>query len=209
MTDPVESLFPLWGEVVPSASSPKELRLEAVDLRTALRLNHQWHSSLPLLKFSAIVRAGSVYCFVSVDPSEVVYSVAVWSRPIAANRLGHPGDHLLELRRLAIPDYAPKYTATWMLGQMARRIRTTHPSICRLLSYQQTDVHSGTIYKAANWYPAYTQTAHLSWETHTNLKQVGHDQSTAPKVRWEYQLRSCGASKLVTEDAPPDPSLGV
>jgi hypothetical protein len=194
--------MPLWGPVDPVATSPRELVCEPVDLRTALRLNREWHSTLPDLGFKVASWGGRSVAFAGLDPSGAVSAVAVWSAPVAANRIGHLSDHLLELRRLAIPDYAPKYTATWMLGQMARHIRKTSLTVCRLLSYQQTDVHSGTIYKAANWHPAYSQDRHLSWEDHSNVRQIGHDQSTAPKVRWEYQIRSCDATKTAEQDRP-------
>ena len=49
----------------------------------------------------------------------------------------------------AIASDAPKYTATRMLSIMVKRIKKEFPDIVRLISYQDTEVHKGTIYKAA------------------------------------------------------------
>ena len=182
----IRSVLPLFGEPTTVATSARQLQIERIDLTTATDANWHWHSQLPEvggLQFGDRCLAfGAVY-------ENGLYGVAIWTRPIAANRMRKPTDHLLELRRLAIPDYSPKYTATRMLGRMARQIRRDEPAVCTLLSYQMTDVHSGTIYKAANWASVSTQATHQSWTSHT--KRKASDQSTAPKVRWEYTLRTC------------------
>ena len=81
--------------------------------------------------------------------------------PVSVLRFGttHPRgacpESGLSSRRLAVAPDAPHCTASRMLGQMARWIRTNLPDVPVLLSYQDMDVHTGTIYRAAGWTPAY------------------------------------------------------
>jgi len=78
-----------------------------------------------------------------------------------------------------------------MIGWMAKDIRKRIPKVTRLISYQDTDVHAGTIYKAAGW-----TATNLSQRVNPNGKG-GHwacrsgciDQSLAPKQRWEKVLK--------------------
>jgi hypothetical protein len=112
------------------------------------------------------------------------YAVAMWSLPIAANRL-RDGYNILELRRFAISPDAPKNTASFMLSRMRKAIRKEMPEIKRLISYQDTVAHDGTIYKAAGWI-ARGRSDYVSWENHS--KRPGSvEQSTADKVRWECE----------------------
>jgi hypothetical protein len=113
------------------------------------------------------------------------YAVALWSLPIAANRLTD-GYSCLELRRFAIAPDAPKNTASFMLSRMRKSIKYEMPDIKRLISYQDTGAHQGTIYKAAGW-SAVGKSEYISWEHHS--KRPGSvEQSTADKVRWECAL---------------------
>ena len=191
--DAVRPVMPLFGIPSEMAISAKQLQIERIDVETAVDANYQWHSVLPevftagqgnlLLTFGAVVANG-------------LYGVAIWMRPIAANRMKKESSHLLELRRLAIPPYSPKYTATRMLGQMSRWIKREHPDICTILSYQATDVHSGTIYKAANWSVAATMGSYTPWAGGRGRSHRGVQQNQSPKVRWEYALRKCECGGL-------------
>ena len=49
---------------------------------------------------------------------------------------------------------------------------------------QDTEVHSGTIYKASNWVEGARQDSVLDWTT--KKRKRTKLQSTAAKVRWEY-----------------------
>ena len=89
---------------------------------------------------------------------------------------------MLELRRLAICEKSPKYTATWMLAKMEKAIKKKFPEIIRLISYQDTEVHSGIIYKAGNW-KAENETKGISWTT--DKRKRNKEQSMANKIRWE------------------------
>jgi hypothetical protein len=110
------------------------------------------------------------------------YAVAMWSLPIAANRLTE-GNYSLELRRMAISSGAPKNTASRMLKVMRLIIKREMPHIKKVISYQDTGVHTGSIYKADNWTP-FPCGQYTSWENHS--KRPGSvEQSTSEKVRWE------------------------
>jgi hypothetical protein len=181
----VEPYSPLFGMPGVPAESASLIVLERIELREACRLNEEWHSRLP--KVAGGLAFGDVRLAYAGVYDGGIYGVAIWTRPVAANRMALPDHHMLELRRLAIPDYSPKFTATRMLGLMARRIRHDTPEVCTLVSYQDTGVHTGTIYKAANWHVGYAQTTHMSWESHTKRKAA--DQSSSPKVRWELKIK--------------------
>jgi hypothetical protein len=73
-----------------------------------------------------------------------------------------------------------------MLKIMALLIKRQMPQIIKLLSYQDTAAHIGTIYKAAGWVEAY-RGKFTSWDVHS--KRPGSvEQSVADKVRWEKIL---------------------
>ena len=185
MTLTVEALEPLFHQPTDLAISARQLDLELVPMNWARQWNHDWHSQLPDVDGLTF---GNVSIAHALTFDGGVYAVAIWTRPVAANRMTHPTDHMVELRRLAIPDYAPKYTASRMLGRMERWFKRERDE-CRLLSYQMTDVHSGTIYKAANWHQAFIQPTHLPWSTSSRPRPV--DVSSSTKIRWERQIRKC------------------
>jgi hypothetical protein len=110
------------------------------------------------------------------------YATAVWTHPIARNL---PQETWLELRRLAIAPDAPRNTASRMLAVMACLIRKARPEIECLVSYQDTEVHAGTIYKAAGWTATATN-ADGEWDRPNRSRQAA--QSAAPKQRWERVL---------------------
>lgn len=161
--------------------SPKQMELVKVRPQLASELNAIWHSRLPKIHWSNITRNRHYVCYGSVFDWRY-FAIAIWSSPVNPN---FDFDTVLELRRLAISPEAPKYTATWMLGKMIKLLKTNLPTINRLISYQDTEVHSGTIYKAANWL-AVSQTRFQSWD---KSRDRNKPQSTANKVRWEYHIK--------------------
>ena len=175
--------YPLFqaedGGAIPT--SPLQLTIRECDIPFALEQNRKWHSRMPLLAQASITLNPDRICF-SADYDGKCYAVAIWTTPIAANRIAGEPREMLELRRLAICADAPKNTASRMIGIMARMIKKAYPRVKRLMSYQDTGVHTGTIYKAAGWI-AVRQSDFISWGNHTKRKT--EDQSTAPKVRWE------------------------
>lgn len=117
-----------------------------------------------------------------------VVAVALWNNPSARCLPGH----WLELRRLACSPQAPRNTCSCFLGWMARWIRKSVPQHEKLISYQDLDVHKGTIYKAAGWVPEYQSKRRTRDRSkprvgttrayRSNLNGVVIDAS--PKIRW-------------------------
>ena len=163
------------------ASTPKQFVVKEIDAKLACRLNHIWHSRLPKIPWSNVVRNKNYVCFGFFFKSEC-FAVAIWSSPIARNM---DAKTTLELRRYAIKETAPKNTASWGLSKMVKQIKKNLPEITTLISYQDTSVHSGIIYKASNWSPT-AITKFTSWTHGTRKRNV--DQAIGDKIRWEYTL---------------------
>lgn len=163
--------------------SPKEIIVEECRAQIACMLNELWHSRLPIIHWSNVVRNTHYVCYV-FKYKQAIIGVGIWSSPVAQNRM-KDGKTILELRRLALSDVCPKNTATRVIAQMINRIKVKFPEITRLISYQDTEVHLGTIYKAANWIST-AQTPLLDWTTGTRKRN--NLQSDASKIRWEYPL---------------------
>ena len=167
-----------------SSPIPSHLMLKEIRAIDASALNAKWHSRLPAIHWSNIVRNTHYVCYGIYLGAECV-GVAIWSSPVAQNRFAD-GKKMLELRRLALSDRCPKNSASRVISIMVKLIRRKFPDVVRLISYQDTAVHKGTIYKASNWKPA-AETAFVSWTTKTRARRK--DQATGKKVRWEYQTR--------------------
>jgi len=152
-------------------------------------LNALWHSRLPIYDtgfcLNSLVSYGALF-------QNRYYAIAIWTNPVAPNL---PQHEWLELRRMAISFDAPKNTASRMLSVMAKLIKVKFPQVERLISYQDKEVHRGTIYKASNWIIG----AHHgggSWNRpnsrnkSTGLPRTRPDLNKAigAKTRWEYRL---------------------
>lgn len=180
----IRAMHPLFqeGQGGSIPTSPLQMRVERIDYRTAKELNQAWHSRLPRIgdppgTTNAMVSFGAML-------EAKVYAIAIWSHPV--NR-SLPQIEWLELRRMAISSDAPKNTASWMLGVMARLIRKQRPEITTLVSYQDMTVHAGTIYKAAGWQPTTTKN-YSSWNNATRKRPAC--QAVSDKQRWELTIRS-------------------
>lgn len=94
---------------------------------------------------------------------------------------------------MAISDDAPKNAASRMLGWMARDIRKRFPDVERLISYQDCEVHIGTIYLASGWKHAEGYKGRKrGWESGTSggRTRTGRlDQAVAVRMRWEKQIK--------------------
>lgn len=146
-----------------------------------------WHSRLPHVQPNPWR-----VCF-AVHYDWTCFGVALWNNPSARTL----PQEWLELRRMAVPEDAPHCTCSFMLGAMRRWIVANMPEVTRLISYQDHDVHTGTIYRAAGWTPA--------WETKARVRdrsknRVGtrrayrsNANGAAPdasaKTRWELDIR--------------------
>ena len=170
-------------------TSALQLSIRIVNVHRAIELNKTWHSRLPNVDWSNIVRASPSVCFVA-EYNDISYASAIWSAPCA--RLLN-GRNWLELRRLAIAPDAPKNTATRMLRVMRLMIAKELPAIVNLISYQDTEVHTGTIYRAAGWKPTVRNECG-DWQRPNRQRNAA--QSLSPKVRWEYALRESANAEL-------------
>jgi hypothetical protein len=164
-------------------TSPLQLTVGQCHVRTAIDLNRLWHSRFPNIEESNVVRNRRSICF-AAEFGGLFYACAIWSDPVAANRL-KDGDRLIELRRMAIADDAPSNTASRMLKLMRMEIRRKWPELVGLISYQDADAHHGTIYKASGW-RCETEQKFTPWET--GSRKRAKPQSTAAKIRWRFDL---------------------
>lgn len=176
-------LFRAFIESVPLIS-PKQLEIRECKVQYACELNALWHSRFPKIDWSNVVRNQDYICFAAYHQG-IAVAAAIWSSPIAANRMSE-GKTALELRRMAISESCPKNTASFMLKKMRKAIQVQMPHISLLVSYQDTDVHCGTIYKASGWVAAATAQGQ-SWTN--DSRNRNKEQSLAPKTRWEYRLK--------------------
>lgn len=161
-------------------SSCKQLLVSEMDYDQAKELNRLWHSRLPRMGTGFI--ENMPFLSFGAEFAGVIYAVAIWSNPVAMNL---PQQSWLELRRLAIAPDAPKNTASRMLRVMAIWIRRKRPEIENLISYQDMEVHTGTIYKAAGWRPT-TVNKNGNWDRPNRSRPKA--QSEAAKQRWEFPL---------------------
>ncbi len=162
------------------------LKVHPCDPQFARWCNEAWHSRLPHTQSGPWMLA-----FVA-EYEGTAFAVALWHNPSARNL---PAEWL-ELRRLAVAPDAPHCAASMMLGQMRRWIRRNRPDIQRLISYQDEEVHTGTIYRAAGWTPAWRTAARQrdrsSARRGTNRDYRsdanGANPAAASKMRWETKL---------------------
>jgi len=163
-------------------ASPRLMALRTIGVRHAMAYNEMWHSRLPATVEGNLLR-NTRSVFYGAEYLDHCFASAMWTDPVANNRLSK--DFVwLELRRLAIAPDAPKFTATWMISKMVKDIKSRFPEVSRLVSYQDTEVHTGTIYAAANWV-----SDSINSGTDWNNRKRNKPQSTAAKKRWVYALR--------------------
>ena len=165
-------------------TSPLHFNIKQINVQAACDLNFKWHSRLPKVIPGNIYRNRHYVCY-GAEFDGAYFAVAIWSSPVAANRFKN-GGNILELRRLAIASDAPFNTATRMLKIMRLDIKKRFPTVTKLISYQDKEVHQGTLYTAAGRISGAVSEG-VSWSA-TGRKR-NKDQTTATKVRWEFVLR--------------------
>ena len=164
-----------------SPTSPLQFEICFLPVDRAEELNMQWHSRLPELRS----RRGHTTCFGALYEGKW-YACAIWADPVA-RMFNHK--NYLELRRMAICKDAPKNTASRMISIMTKMIQEKYPEIVKLISYQDTAVHTGTIYKASGWKAEGFRKAG-EWDTNKRpYKSHVKSQATGDKVRWEKDLK--------------------
>jgi hypothetical protein len=170
------------GEGGSIPTSALQFRVERIDTELALSFNANWHSRFPQLGRGAVkipyLSYGAVY-------RNQIHAVAIWSNPVARML---PQQSWLELRRMAIGPDAPKNTASRMLAIMVRLFRKGMPRITTLVSYHDTSVHNGCIYRAAGW-TLDGVTCGKDWRNASRPNRP-RAVSLAPKVRWVRVLRA-------------------
>lgn len=188
--DLIRRAYPMTEGPPPVLIHPSRARFLTCDLcpvQHARDLIAEWHSRLPK------TQRGPWQYAMRAHYHGFTYAVALWHNP-SARMLPQ---HWLELRRMAVSEDAPHCTASWFIGAMTRWFREHCPERERLLSYQDLDVHKGTIYKAANWHVAHTSKPRVRDRSgiragtkgrmyRSNLNGVAPD--GAGKARWEYEL---------------------
>ena len=176
--DSIRVVHPLFqeegGGSIPT--SPLQLHFGEITLSLAKLLNDEWHSRLP--------RYAQTQCLVSygAESSGKFYAIAIWSNPSSAMI---PFDWI-ELKRMAISNDSPKNTASRMLGWMVRDVRKKFPQCPKLISYQDPEVHTGTIYKAAGW--TNTGSRKSGGFASAKIRYRREDQASGDKIRWELDL---------------------
>ncbi|HEA19389.1 hypothetical protein LCGC14_1865790 [marine sediment metagenome] len=173
-----QPLFPVEGQgSIPM--SPLQLNIIEIGILEACGLNKLWHSRVPIITnpySKNRIAFGAEF-------KGIWYAVALWTDPIARG-FNHRG--YLELRRMAIAPDSPKYTASRMIKIMALLIKRAFPHINKLISYQDTGVHTGTIYRASGWdIGGIKANIGTGWNTRLRNKM----QTASDKIRWEKQIR--------------------
>lgn len=191
--DSIRAVCPLFlgegGGSTPTSSL--QLHFGNVSLDLAVQLVALWHSRLPKVDKSNMLRNKHLWC-VGAEHSGRWYAVAIWTNPIAR---AYNDKNWLELRRFAIADDAPKNTASRMIAVMTRMIRREFPQVDRLISYQDTDVHVGTIYAAAGWSAVgYRRGGADAWTSKSRKRTKA--QASGAKVRWEKVLIDSAKEQL-------------
>jgi hypothetical protein len=171
-----EPLF--WNREFEIPLSPKQCKIDIIKPQFASQLNTIWHSRLPEIHWSNIVRNRYYVCY-GISYMGIWIGCAIWSSPVNQN---FDIVTTLELRRMAISELCPKNTATYMISKMIKDIDKRLPLVSKLISYQDTEVHLGTIYKASNWFID-AETKFNSWG---KSRKRSIDQSKADKIRWGY-----------------------
>jgi len=97
---------------------------------------------------------------------------------------------------MAVAPDAPHCTASRFLNEMVRCIAREFPDVERVISYQDREVHTGTIYKAAGWTVGHVSEPRVRDRSgkragtrrmyRWNLN--GRSPDAAGKVRWEKKV---------------------
>ena len=128
-----------------------DLKASALDVEQCQKIEARLfvmrhHSRLPK------VQTGPwMYAFAASHPdTREMYAAALWNNPSARTL----PNEWLELRRMAVAEGAPHCTASSFLQRMVKQLRQLGHR--HFISYQDLEVHTGTIYKAAGWTVEYT-----------------------------------------------------
>ena len=163
-----------------------ELTFAACETSHAVQLVRLWHSRLP-----GCQNGPWQYAF-RAHKEDVTYAVALWNNPSGRCL----PSHWLELRRMACSPDAPKNTPSRFLAWMVRYFQKTCPEREKVISYQDLDVHTGTIYKAAGWAVEYVSKPRIRDRSKPRVgtdrmyrsNKNGIEPDAAGKARWAKPL---------------------
>jgi hypothetical protein len=170
-----------WDNKFEIPDNPKKIQISSINPQFASSLNKLWHSRLPVIHWSNIVRNRYYECYGGSYMGIWIIS-AIWSSPVNQH---FDIESTLELRRLAISNLCPKNTATNFISRMIKDINKKFPLVKKLISYQDKDAHLGTIYKASNWFID-SETKFNSW---SKSRKRSLDQTISDKIRWAYLIK--------------------
>ena len=176
--DSARVAYPLFqkGDGGSQPTSPLQFTVYEISFDRAKQLNRAWHSRLPRFGGTCKISYGAFL-------NGVCYAIAMWSNPIARML---PQQTWLELRRMAVAPDAPKNTPSWFIKIMIGLIKKEFPNVEVLISYQDTAVHQGTIYKASGWVKTRISEG---GEWSRPSRWAPKVQSGSVKIRWQKNLR--------------------
>lgn len=168
-------------------TSPLDLKIVEIDMRTASDLNAAFHSMLPRTDLGNLL-CGNTSVAYGAEFDGGFYAVAIFSQPII--RAIAKDGKTIELRRLAICDGSPKNTASRMLKICRKMVSEKYPQMDKIVSYLAVDVHHGTIYKASGW----KAVGSISQARPQRLpgdhgRATGPLQTKSRKQRWEISIK--------------------
>ena len=167
-------------------TSALDLFVYKIDKKNGYKLNKLWHSRLPSMNNYQMCD------WFAAEYKDIIYGVAAWGHPLARKLNGR---HCWELRRMALSPDRPRNTASRFLSVMTRIIKKEKPTIVKLISYQDTIVHAGTIYKACGWKPVKCYISGDNWNNEKRFKNCIKSngplglKTAPPKIRWELDLQ--------------------
>lgn len=170
-------------------TSPLQFEIIEIEPQLARALNQKWHSRLP--EYNTGFCLNSTVSF-GLKYGNKIYGIAIWTNPVAPNL---PQEEWLELRRMALSPESPKNTASRFLSIMVRLIKKKFPDVKKLISYQDLEIHLGTIYKASGWIKGPSHPGGSWSRPNSRNKSNGKprtrpnlNQSIGPKIRWEKNV---------------------
>lgn len=179
--------YPLFqeGDGGSHPTSPLQFVVYKISTDRAKKLNKLWHSRLPNFGTGYL---DSSTCY-GLYFGDICYGVAIWGYPTSPSL---PQDKsYFELKRMALAPDVPTNTASRFIAIMTKIIRKEIPKVRKLISYQDTDVHKGTIYKASGWIIGnyHKGAATVKSQVRGTNPDNSNKTSFSPKIRWEKDLR--------------------
>ena len=170
------------GSIPTSALHARDLQFDSCRKEHSVCLVAKWHSRLPKCAKGPWTHSFHAHF------DGITYAVALWNNPSTRCL----PSHWRELRRMACAPDAPKNTASRFLSWMVRWFEKNHPEAEKLISYQDTAVHSGTIYRAAGWVPEH-ESLPRKRDRSSNFAGCrrainGEDADISAKIRWSKML---------------------